>query len=227
MVFNLIFKELVLPFEWQKNIPELKSIDKNLLLQGIGAIRETGDKGDWKVIVDENLGLITEVSMEGLNGASSSIRLDTSFFSRNGVYIAEHIETLPTAVRYLEICSRYLQKVSEFTINYPYIAKGGDGYCSESLIIPEKLQKREHTVSKEDFLFTAHRITGQFGTELVHVLWDEQGLLREVSIDRDACTYHLNRYDYAYYPHNVDTLYQAATLHAIVGTWINELLKTS
>lgn len=215
---------LYLPYDWQDEISRLKELDENYLSTATSIKFDESNIFDYRLKVDDSLGLITELQVLRAGEGQSAVRLDTSF-ARSGMYIGEDIRNLDTAIKYLEIMSKYLGIVSEDKLTYPYIVSGGHDNCySENLVVPEKLRNVKNQVPS-DFVLKAHRITGQFGTNLRHVSFNEEGLISEVSIDSNECKYILESKAYSYYSHNVDNSFQAATLHSIVGTSINELLK--
>lgn len=218
---------LHLPHDWQDEISRLKDLDNGYLLRATGIEYDDRKFFNCRLIIDDSSGLMMELQVIKTGEEKSRVYLDTSSTTRSGMYVGENIKNLGTAIQYLKVLSRYLTIVSDVKEFYPYIESAGYDSCySENLIVPEMFRKIKNKIASAHIINKAHRITGQFGTVLRNIIFNEEGLISQVDIESNACEYVLDKSNYSYYPHNVDNSFQVATLHGIVAMHINELLKS-
>jgi hypothetical protein len=213
-----------LPYNWEANIPRLKEVEPDGYGRYLDRLCREGGR-EWKIEIDDNTGLVFEVKL-GSGEKQSSVYLDTGI-GASGVYRGKEITSLRTAIIYQNFLATYLSQMSDFQERYAYIIQTESGCGSNDLIIPEQIRKSEGSVTNEayrqDFLYKAHYISGEFGRKLRYIKFDDKGLVEIVQIDSDDCNYILD--NGFYYPHNVDNIFQAATLHGIVAEFINDQLK--
>lgn len=232
-VENYQLKNLSLPIDWQESS---KNIDLNTYCQNFDRIHESKING--QVLYDSKTNLITEISFDIGQSSPSRVSLDTYEFSSTvDSYNVKNLKNLHTAIIYQEFLSRYLSYLNNYKNQYPYIFCSNNGltnnYGSVDLDIPEDVyEKLSHPVTNEyyqehAFPLIASHICGQFSTRFQYLDFDEEGFLRSINIDSDACSYDLSEFfgRKHYSPHNVDNKYQAATHHGIVAEFINYLIE--
>lgn len=227
------FENLRLPDDWQKAIPRLtaKPQDWGNYLNNLCQKR----KFDWKLKIDEETGLVTEIKLKNPQ-QESRVNLDTGF-GHSGVYRGERFDStqmvndIHMAVIYQKFIAHYLEFISGDKQHYPYIDKSSDQYCSRGLSLPPMVVRfptsYDYGRYQQGFDRKACQISGQFGLRrLPRVCFDENGLLVNIQIDDSkACDYNLDHSSREYYPHNVDTAWEAAVLHSITANFINDLIE--
>ncbi|MFA4827455.1 MAG: hypothetical protein WC596_04390 [Candidatus Shapirobacteria bacterium] len=227
------FENLRLPNDWQKASPRLtaKPQDWGNYLENLCQER----KFDWNLQIDGETGLVTEIKLRNLR-QESRVYLDTGF-GHSGVYRGERFDStqmvndLHMAVIYQKFLARYLSFISGDKPLYPYIDKCSNQYCSRDLALPPKVVRfptsYDYGRYQQGFDRKACQISGQFGLrQLPRVCFDENGLLTNIQIDNSkACDYNLDHSSREYYPHNVDNACEAAALHGIAATFINDLIE--
>lgn len=228
-------EELGLPNEWQQAIPRLTTTNHP---PNWGNLLDTlcQDRNfDWGLQIHENTGLITEARIDN-HHRKTRVSLNTDFV-RNSVYTEEiidetkMIDDLRVAIIYLKFFAHYLGFISDYKQLYPYIDGRPGYYGSEDLTLPPNVTSSPKTIAHElwqqRFDKEASNIAGQFGRKVPRVCFDENGLLVNIQIDGSkACDYNLDHSSpRKYYPHNVDHPWEAAALHGIAATFINELIE--
>jgi hypothetical protein len=211
---------LHLPYDWDTKIKRLEKNDFGIL-----ASLHFGKLQNWQITIDEETGLLTEIKLD--KDRKDKVYLN-NMSSRSGIYLGEEIVDLSDAIMYQRYLANYLNRASDYQISYAYINDAGrDHSGSIDLKIPESVDLDKSTVFNPSRMFEnkAHRITGMFGTHLHDLHFDERGILHEIRIDQDACAYDLDEHSRTYFPHNVDHIFAAATLHGIAAEYINELLR--
>jgi hypothetical protein len=217
---------LQLPTNWDKNHYLFKRVDLQYFCDSLNK-DEYGDKLDGKLLYDKDTNLITEISLKNSRGQLSRVSLDQSEnYYRNGYYRGEDIDRLSTAIVYQQILSRYL---SVSGVDYAYISGNSRDYCSIDLKVPENIFKSKNKPITSDliqdrFYSKAVYISGQFSTNLNYIKYDKMGIPRLIQIDSDDCHY-INDGFFGYCAHNVDTPFQAATLHGIVAEFLNDIIS--
>ena len=218
---------LHLPYGWQKGISKLKNINPKLYSFDLDRMCERRGL-NWDLEISQSSGLITELRLYN-DKQNSKVCLNTGYSSHSGKYESENIEDLNSAIIYQKILAKHLGNFTENEICYPYIEKTENGYYSQNLNIPLNILKSkenltDHNYQDKIFRETAIYITGQFGTNLRYIRFNDTGLLDYIQIDSDDCSYGLDGESGSYHSHNVDFATQAATLHGITAEFINDLL---
>jgi len=188
----------------------------------------------------DNNNILTEVVINsgGKEPEVSKMALSNTFpMNERGVYEFGRLDDsydnllhkIGSAIVHLEIISEYLSYAWGDNIDYGYIM-GGSGYGSRNLKIPKNIFDNKNILTgenyQESFLRKADNIAGRFGQNLRSLEFDKKGYISYVSIDGDDTCYLLDRsgLDNQYTGHNVDTEHQAAALHGIVASHINDLI---
>lgn len=215
-----------LPHNWEDKIDKIKS----LYFGHVGKQFEEKTGTECELIQDTKTGLIRELSIIS-QGKKSRVFLET-MMPRNGFYLFDKINDLWLATECLGLFSRYLSAATDFQVKYPYILSNGRGGCgSQDLEVPGQFmanaEKITHEKYQEYFFLKASNIAGQFGVELENekLRFDDRGILNFAQVSGDRCTYDLDYSTRRYYPHNVDSVFQAGALHGIVAEFINDLLR--
>lgn len=179
-----------------------------------------------EIKIDKKTGIITSVRAD--KNKQSRAYLDTSLRLSNGTYVFSKVDDLSEAIAYQRLLANYLSFMTGFEVNYSYIINGGyNEMASSYLTIPESVMKLPKPVTngiyQKEFEKEAWRISGMFNTRINYCRFDDKGFLGAVQIHGSDCHYNLS--DKSYYPHNVDSVYDAATLHGVVAEFINDMLN--
>lgn len=225
---NFKLQNLHLPNDWEIEIPRLSETDPGAYCTYLETLCRV--KGlNWELHLDKKTGLITEVKLNN-NKEQSNVRLNMGFVG-SGTYDGENIRELGTAIIYQEFLGKYLDWVTNLDISHSYICdNNGEGYFSSNLCLPREIIDIEEPITnkyyQQMFELKASNIAGQFGEKLENIKFDENGILKTIQIDMGKdCNYSLDSCFGKYGPHNVDTQYEAATLHGIAAEFINNLLE--
>lgn len=216
---------LHLPTDYEEKIESFKRLDLQSFCDSFNEYNYEG-KLNGQVLFDEGTNIITEINLENLQHQSSRVCLDQSFIiHRTGYYRSENVSRLSTAIIYHSLLSDYLSSVGG--ARYAYIGGGSNGYTSYNLEVSKDIsESQDQPVTSEyhqdNFYPRAVYISGQFSTNLNYIKYDDRGIIKLVQVDNDDCHYINSIFGYG--AHNVDTPFQAATLHGIVAEFLNEII---
>jgi hypothetical protein len=224
---------LHLPIGWEKGIPRLKESSLGGLQKMFDLDCKEANLNPGKLIFDKDTNVLTEITIPTDLAHPARLYLEPSVFPRGerGAYTSENVDNLMEAIALQATACRFLRRIDpELELLYAYIERGGGGgYHSVDLRIPEKiLQKKELMTDKfnqERFEIEASNIAGRFGFDPVLIRFDEKGLLTSVTLREGGARYYHFSPDWKnYYPHNIDSAWQAAVLHGVCAAFINSQL---
>lgn len=216
-----------LPSDFEERIDSFKRLDLHSFCDSFNKYQYDG-KLNGQVLFDKETNIITEINLENLQSQSSRVCLDQSFIiDRTGYYRCENVSRLSAAITYQSLLSDYLTTVSG--TRYAYIGRdNSNGFSSNNLEVPEDIsESKDLPITSEHyqdrFYPRAVYISGQFSTNLNYIRYDSKGIIKLVQIDNDDCHYINGIFGYG--SHNVDTVFQAATLHGIVAEFLNDIIS--
>lgn len=229
------FENLYLPSNWSDAEAKIKSFDWERFYTRYKASCEDLHVRPGELRIDSKTGLLLEILIDDNRNKSAILNTST------GEYIGNDIESISTAVITQSAIADFLTTVSGMTgtpqnyasIDWHRISAGQLVFYSHDLSLPSKALDSERPVTTGDyqarFANKAHNIAGSFGNTYDPRLveFDELGILRSVRVNGNACQYNLERtgiFAGGYVPHNVDSLKQAAALHAITGMFVNDIM---
>ena len=214
-----------LPTDYEERIDSFKRLDLQYFCDSFNKYNYDG-KLNGQVLFDKETNIITEINLENLQPQSSRVCLDQSLFNhRTGYYRSENVSRLLTAMTYQGLLSKYLTSVG--SVRYAYIGGDSSGYTSYNLEVPKEIsESKDKSITNEyqqdKFYPRAVYISGQFSTHLNYIRYDDKGIIKLVQLDNDDCHYINGIHGYG--AHNVDTAFQAATLHGIVAEFLNDII---
>jgi len=229
------FKDLALPEGWQEVGEGISAIDweRQRKIFEIVCAKNYALPGD--LIVEPSTGLLKEVRVEvdkKYGGGQATVALN-----RDGEYRASKMSNARMFAPLMGTVASFLNKVQYLRNDERQImsiAHGNQGYYSTNLLIPDTCLKSEGPVTtpeyQAEFKKKAQEIGVKLGDKVKWAHFDEQGILNNVSLSwgfGGACSYELDRRGFgksAYSPHNVDGARQAAVLHSVVASFINDML---
>ncbi len=233
------FDGLHLPIGWEKAIPDLKQIDWEGFYSFFVAECEREDLKPGKISVDRKTGIMTGITIK--NRPEASIKMANDFDMKDGIYKAENVNDIHTAIRFQRTSVAFLSRVNQLIglkDNYSYIDGRPGQYYSMNLFIPKDILKgilkMEGSVTndyyRERFKMRASNIAGRFGLTANDIHFNSQGIPDSFGIEEgNGCNYYLDPdgRDGTYHGHNIDTPYQAAVLHGIASSFINDMIRRS
>jgi len=225
---------LHLPTGWEKGMPRLKESSPEGLRRLFELDCKEANLNLGNLKFDNNTNVLTEITIPIDNIRQAKLYLETWRYPRDedGVYTSENVNSLRVAIILQATACRFLRRIDpELELMYAYIEHaGGGGYHSVDLRVPEKILQMKEPITNDfaqrRFEIEASNIAGRFGSGPVSVEFDRKGLLTEVSLRESGARYYHFSPDFKnYYPHNVDSAWQAATLHGVCAAFINSQLQ--
>lgn len=218
------FDGLRLPIDW-KNSLALKQFKWEPFYYRFARRCEADNLAPGEINVDPKTRLMTRIKIK--NQPEASVKLsDDSLGRQNGVYKAENVNDIQSAIVLQATAAEFLQRIG--LGNYPYIeGMNGRHYYSSNLSIPQSILATNKPITDEyrkEFKKRARNIATTFGVEFQDIEFNEQGILTFVKIEGDACNYSYDKEINRYSRHNVGTARQAVTLHGIIASFINDRL---
>lgn len=211
--------------DWEDNISKIRQVDPRVFCERFN--QSYNGILDGQVFYDQDTNLINKVRLNLLQSSSSEVFLYQSYSIHSGSYQSKNIKDISSAIIYQKFLSSYLTRISPRQSRYAFIDKIDSRYFSSELGVPKEINESDRKVTdenfQENFYEKAVYTTGQFSTRLNYIKYNDRGLPKLIQIDNDDCHYILDRG--SYYSHNVDTPFQAATLHNIVAEFINEIIQ--
>lgn len=231
------FDGLHLPIDWEKAIPTLKQIDWEGFYTFFAEQCKQDDLKPGKISVDSKTGIMTGISIK--SRPEASIKISNHFIDRQaGIYEAENVNDINIAIRLQRTASAFLANVNRLIgldNTYSYIDGQGKNYYSANLSIPKHILETDQSITndyyKMSFKMRASNIAGRFGLTIRDIEFDNRGIPVYFGVNEgSACEYYLdpnNKQDGRYSGHNIDTPYQAAVLHGIGASFINDMVRRS
>jgi hypothetical protein len=221
---------LHLPIGWEKSLPDLKEISQEGVrkLFKFSCEKERLNPGELKFDADTNI--LTEIIIPTDLKRPTKLCLETRYpRNEEGIYTSENVDNLRAAIILQSTACRFLSFVDPES-SYAYIERSENGYHSVDLKVPEKILQMKEPITNEftqkRFEIKASNIAGRFGLDPMLLKFDEKGLLTNVSLGEGGARYY--QFDPRfnnYFPHNVDSAWQAAALHGVCAAFINSQLQ--
>jgi hypothetical protein len=222
---------LNLPVGWEKGIPRLKESGPEGLRLFFDLDCKNAHLNSGTLKFDKDTNVLTGITIPIDPVRPARLYLETWRYPGNeeGAYTSENIDDLRTAIILQATACRFLNYINP-EMPYAYVEKGGSGYYSENLKVPEKILKMKGQITSDfeqrRFEVKASNIAGRFGFDPVSLKFNEKGLLTSATLSEGgACYYHFNPDFKNYSDHNVDSIWQAAVLHGVCAAFINSQLQ--
>lgn len=226
------FEDLVLPEGWQDVRDDIAGLnwDRQRMIFNARCIDNNAIPLD--VIVDEK-GLLRQVQVgvdKKFGGGQASVTL-----TQDGEYRATGLDNIRMFVPLMGTVAGFLNQIKHLQKderNISAIFKNRDAFGSADLQIPDTCFESQDPVTtpeyQEEFTVRAKEIGSQLGEEVKWSFFDEQGILKEISLSwGSACNYSFTGDGFgvnAYSPHNVDGPRSAIVLHSVAAAFVNDML---